>query len=126
MSNSDESNSTRDVTTKQKKAKLPWWVELLFVQIGLPEKHLRSFLKLKGNASIHLEERKGRYFISLIILMGVIYINPLITNSRINNRCVKQTIDRIMLNKLANDDITSRISMVAVNHCNGGTFLFDQ
>ena len=33
---------------KKKKAKdLPWWVELLFVQVGLPDKLLIKILKAK-------------------------------------------------------------------------------
>ena len=37
--------------SKRKKDKnLPWWVELLFVQIGLPDKLLIKILKTKKNA----------------------------------------------------------------------------
>ena len=31
-------------------AKLPWWVELLFVQIGLPDSWLSKYLKKKKEA----------------------------------------------------------------------------
>jgi len=44
---------------KKKDKELPWWVELLFVQIGLPDnllikilkskKHLKNLLKMKKN-----------------------------------------------------------------------------
>ena len=36
-----------DKSKKKKNAKLPWWVELLFVQIGLPDKLLIKVLKTK-------------------------------------------------------------------------------
>ncbi len=34
---------------KKKDKDLPWWVELLFVQIGLPDKLLIKLLKAKKN-----------------------------------------------------------------------------
>ena len=38
---------TSDKFKKHKKEGLPWWVEILFVQIGLPEKLLIKILKAK-------------------------------------------------------------------------------
>ena len=35
---------------KNKDKELPWWVELLFVQIGLPDKLLIKLLKTKKKA----------------------------------------------------------------------------
>ena len=35
---------------RKKDQLLPWWVELLFVQIGLPDKFLIKILKTKKNA----------------------------------------------------------------------------
>jgi len=45
--------------SKQKKNKdLPWWVELLFVQIGLPDKLLIEILKAKKNLYCRLSNQK--------------------------------------------------------------------
>ena len=38
--------NTSDKFKKHKKEGLPWWVEILFVQIGLPEKLLIKILNL--------------------------------------------------------------------------------
>ena len=40
-----KSNSDKNQT------KLPWWVELLFVQIGLPDSWLSKYLKKKKRSS---------------------------------------------------------------------------
>ena len=39
--------NTSDNLKKKKNKDLPWWVELLFVQIGLPDKLLIKILKAK-------------------------------------------------------------------------------
>ena len=39
--------NTSENSKKKKDKDLPWWVELLFVQIGLPNKFLIKFLKTK-------------------------------------------------------------------------------
>ena len=37
-------------------SKLPWWVELLFVQIGLPDSWLSKYLKKKKKAADFIHE----------------------------------------------------------------------
>ena len=39
--------NTSENSKKKKDKDLPWWVELLFVQIGLPDKFLIKILKTK-------------------------------------------------------------------------------
>ena len=39
--------NTSENSKKKKDKDLPWWVELLFVQIGLPDKFLVKILKTK-------------------------------------------------------------------------------
>ena len=42
--------NTSENSKKRKQKDLPWWVELLFVQIGLPDKFLIKILKAKKNS----------------------------------------------------------------------------
>ena len=42
--------NTLENTKKKKEQDLPWWVELLFVQIGLPDKLLIKILQTKKKA----------------------------------------------------------------------------
>ena len=46
--------NTSEKSQKKKDKDLPWWVELLFVQIGLPDKLLIKILKTMLNYSIYL------------------------------------------------------------------------
>ena len=49
--NYEAKNMNTSENPKRKKDKnLPWWVELLFVQIGLPDKFLIKILKTKKKA----------------------------------------------------------------------------
>ena len=41
--------NTSENSKKKKNKDLPWWVELLFVQIGLPDKFLIKILNIKKN-----------------------------------------------------------------------------
>ena len=42
--------NTFENSKKKKDKDLPWWVELLFVQIGLPDKLLINILKAKNKS----------------------------------------------------------------------------
>ena len=42
--------NTSEKSKKKKGKDLPWWVELLFVQIGLPDKLLIKILKARKNS----------------------------------------------------------------------------
>ena len=42
--------NTSQNSKKKKEKDLPWWVELLFVQVGLPDKLLIKILKTKKKA----------------------------------------------------------------------------
>ena len=45
-----------------KEKRLPWWVELLFVQIGLPDKWLIKILKTKKDVKEIYRNEKNLYF----------------------------------------------------------------
>ena len=42
--------NTSEKPKKKKDNNLPWWVELLFVQVGLPDNLLIKILKIKKKA----------------------------------------------------------------------------
>ena len=54
---------------------LPLWVEVLFIQIGLPDKWLRSFLKTRRRGRIMIKENKNAIGITTIILITFTYFN---------------------------------------------------
>ena len=67
--------------SKNKKEKsLPWWVELLFVQIGLPDKWLIKILKSKKKSTELIKNEKKLIFSFLFIfLCSLIFIQSLNT-----------------------------------------------
>ena len=65
-------------SNNKKDKSLPWWVELLFVQIGLPDKWLIKVLKSKKKYTEMLKNEKKLIIIFLFFLAGLTYIYPLI------------------------------------------------
>ena len=61
-----KSNSDKNQT------ELPWWVELLFVQIGLPDSWLSKYLKKKKVVANFINENK-KYIVYTSILIDIIY-----------------------------------------------------
>ena len=69
---------------KKKDKDLPWWVELLFVQIGLPDKLLIKILKAKKNSKEFIKNDKKLviiflFLISLLAIYLVILFEQIIT-----------------------------------------------
>ena len=73
------------------KDSLPWWVELLFVQIGLPDSLLRSFLKGRKTTSVYINTNKRSILLTLSSIAVLLYINPLIEQSKNHNRCIRNS-----------------------------------
>ena len=116
----EATTKSRKSSKRQNKTPLPWWVEILFVQIGLPDKWLIKFLSVKkSSSSLFLKNRKLFAFIFLIVL-GSIYLSPVIKNSKSNLTCqrlFKQLIKDTEKNSAASKEF---IQMRSVNYCNGG------
>ena len=124
MTKSDDNLQKREPTNKKNtKKNLPWWVELLFVQLGLPEKLLRSILTYKTNTKTHIENNNRNYLTLIFLVALVVYINPVITSYKSNNYCIEEV--KKLLSKTTNDNKIGSISptILAVNHCKGGTNL---
>ena len=101
---------------------LPWWVELLFVQIGLPDSILRSFLKTRKRAIYYGNEYKNQLGILILLSLSIAYSYPIVRQAKNHNNCVISATDYIK-NTLAEERIEnkSRIKAFAINFCNGGS-----
>ena len=100
--------------------KLPWWVEFLFVQIGLPDKWLIHLLRTKKKTNELLKNDKKFLFIVFLFLITIGYFQPLIKYSASKLRCQNRAQGYI-LNKLNSNKIDNiTLNMIAVNLCNGG------
>ena len=100
--------------------RLPWWVELLFVQIGLPDKWLIKILKTKKNTFDFYKEKKKFIFLMFLFLFTLGYFQPVIKDSNSKLRCQNTAYNFIKeINRLKSENL-KRLEMLTVNYCNGG------
>tara|TARA_Y100000589_G_scaffold141993_1_gene135466 strand:+ start:1091 stop:1519 length:429 start_codon:yes stop_codon:yes gene_type:complete len=111
-------NPSNKISMKEKR--LPWWVELLFVQIGLPDKLLIKILKTKKEAKEIYKNEKKLLLALILFIFSIGYIQPLINYSRTKLNCQKTFKNYIFKNKSLQDLKISELKMIAVNFCNGG------
>ena len=58
---------------KKKDKDLPWWIELLFVQIGLPDKLLIKILKAKKTSKEFIKNEKKSLITILFVITTLAY-----------------------------------------------------
>ena len=111
-------NPSKSSQTNQKR--LPWWVELLFVQIGLPDKWLIKILKSKKNTLDFYNEKKKFIFLIFLFLFTLGYFQPVIRDSNSKLRCQNTAYNFIKeINRLRTENL-KKLEMLSVNYCNGG------
>tara|TARA_Y100000589_G_scaffold140323_1_gene134018 strand:+ start:56 stop:487 length:432 start_codon:yes stop_codon:yes gene_type:complete len=111
-------NSTNSVQIKEKK--LPWWVEFLFVQIGLPDKWLIHLLRTKKKANELYKNEKKFLFLIFLFIFTIGYFQPVVRYSTTKLKCQKKAASYISNKINSKKEDISTISMIAVNFCNGG------
>ena len=67
---------------KKKDKDLPWWVELLFVQIGLPDKLLIKILKAKKTSKEFIKNDKKSLIIIFFVITTLAYFYPVIKHAK--------------------------------------------
>ena len=111
-------NPSKSVQINEKK--LPWWVELLFVQIGLPDKWLIYVLRTRKKTNEFLKNERKFLFLIFLFLFTIGYFQPVIEYSNTKIKCQIRAKNYILNRLKTNKDDTATISMIAVNFCNGG------
>ena len=112
--------------SKKKKAKdLPWWVELFFVQIGLPDKLLIKILKTKKKAKDLIKNDKKSFikFLFLIAILGYFY--PVIKNSKNILNCEANAKNYIINKKDVRGINEGELKMLSTNFCYGGEEIYE-
>ena len=99
---------------------LPWWVELLFVQIGLPDKWLIKALKTKKKSTELLKNKKRLIVIFLFALGGLAYFYPVVKYSKTKLDCETIAKNYILDNKKLFKINRKQLKMLSTNFCNGG------
>jgi len=105
--------------------RLPWWVELLFVQIGLPDKWLIKILKTKKNTIDFYKEKKKFIFLIFLFLFTLGYFQPVIRYSNSKLKCQKVAYDLIKEINLFKSENHEMLEILTVNYCNGGNEIED-
>ena len=116
--------SSTNSKNKQEKS-LPWWVEILFIQIGLPDKWLFKILKSKKKSAELLKQEKRSIFIILFVFVGLAYFYPLVKYSKTKLDCESTAKNYIKENKNLNNISRKQLKMLSTNFCNGGEELYE-
>ena len=100
---------------------LPWWVELLFIQIGLPDSWLRSYLKSRKKIRILLSKNPKLIAYGIILIACFCYIEPIVMQSRHHNRCITNSEKYIYKTYFNNKGLDEKELLALANRfCNGG------
>ena len=102
-------------------SKLPWWVELLFVQIGLPDSWLSKYLKKKKAAANFIDANKKYIAYSAILISGFLYIYPIVRYTASSASCIDKTTKYLKSNNINRSKNEIDINSLAVGYCHGGS-----
>ena len=102
-------------------SKLPWWVELLFVQVGLPDSWLSKYLKKKKDAANFIEENKKYIVYTAILIAGILYTYPIVRYTSSSSSCIDKTTKYLKSNNINKSQNKMDINSLAVGYCHGGS-----
>ena len=101
--------------------KLPWWVEMLFVQIGLPDSWLSKYLMKKRLAAGFIDENKKYIAYTAILIAGILYIYPIVRYTSSSASCIDKTTKYLKSNNINKSTNELDINSLAVGYCHGGS-----
>ena len=110
---------------KKKDKELPWWVELLFVQIGLPDKLLIKILKAKKTSKELIKNEKKSIIIFLFVITTLAYFYPVIKHAKNKLNCEAIAKNYIIKNKNTIGINKREIKMLSTNFCYGGEEIYE-
>ena len=110
---------------KKKDKELPWWVELLFVQIGLPDKLLIKILKAKKTSKEFIRNEKKSIIIFLFVITTLAYFYPVIKHAKNKLDCEAIAKNYIIKNKNTIGINNREIKMLSTNFCYGGEEIYE-
>ena len=117
--------NTSENLKKKKDKDLPWWVELLFVQIGLPDKLLIKILKAKKTSKEFIKNEKKSIIIFLFAFTTLAYFYPVIKHAKNKLDCEAIAKNYIIENKNTTRINNREIKMLSTNFCYGGEEIYE-
>ena len=110
---------------KKKDKDLPWWVELLFVQIGLPDKFLINILRTKKKAKELVKNEKKSLITVLFLFTSLLYFYPVVKHAKNKLDCETIAKNYIIKNKNTYGINKREIKMLSMNFCYGGEEVYE-
>ncbi len=102
-------------------SKLPWWVELLFVQIGLPDSWLSNYLKKRRKAATFIDQNKKYIIYCSLLIAGLLYIYPIFKYTTSSASCIDKTTKYLKSKNINQSENEMDINSIAVAYCHGGS-----
>ena len=116
--------NTSENLKKNKDKNLPWWVELLFVQLGLPDKFLIKILKTKKKTKEFIKNDKKSLLSFLFVITSLAYFYPVIKHAKNKLHCEKNAKIYFTKNKNAIKINKKELRMLSTNFCYGGEEIY--
>ncbi len=117
--------NTSEKPKKKKNKDLPWWVELLFVQIGLPDNLLIKILKAKKKTKELVKNDKKSLITFLFAITTLVYFYPVVRHAKNKLDCEKIAKNYIIQNKNVIQFSDRNLKMLSTNFCYGGEEIYE-
>ena len=118
-------NTSQNSKKKMGKDHLPWWVEFLFVQIGLPDNLLIKILKAKKKSKELIKNDKKSLLILSFIVITWVYFYPVIKHTKNKLDCEAIAKNYIIQNKNLRQINKRELKMLSTNFCYGGEEIYE-
>ena len=117
--------NTSEIPKKKKDKNLPWWVELLFVQIGLPDNLLIKILRAKKKSKEIIKNDKKSLLLFFFIVLVLAYFYPVIKHAKNKLDCEAIAKNYIIKNKNITGINERELKMLSSNFCYGGEEIYE-
>ena len=117
--------NTYENSKKKKDKDLPWWVEFLFVQLGLPDKFLINILKTKRKTKEFIKNEKKAIIIFLFVITTLAYFYPVIKHAKNKLDCEAIAKNYIIKSKNIIKINKKELKMLSSNFCYGGQEIYE-
>ena len=117
--------NTSEDSKKKKDKKLPWWVEFLFVQIGLPDNLLIKILRAKKKSKQIIENDKKSLITFLFVIAMLAYFYPVIKHAKNKLDCEAIAKNYIIDTKSIKRINKRELKMLSTNFCYGGEEIYE-